>query len=103
MSAVLHQPRIAWDAATLLIRTAQAESTVYTWCRDRIGAVLGSEYQQNLDATRDHLTAPLAPVTAKDVQAAIWRVKLEDELRTQPDLAGDLARFTADLRAHLAP
>lgn len=103
MSAVLHQPRVAWDAAVSLVRAAQSESIVYTWCRDRVGAVLGTAYQSDLDAARSHLAAPPAPPAAKDTEAAIWRVKLEDELRAQPDLAAELARFTADLRTHLAP
>jgi hypothetical protein len=102
MSAVMHQPRIAWDAAVLLVRAAQAESIVYTWCRDHVGALLGSAYRQNLETTRVLVTAPQAPAAIRDSQAAVWRVRLEDELRSQPQLAQELVQLSVELRARLA-
>lgn len=82
---VIHQPRVAWDAARVLVRAVTDDAVL-----DRLGAglgeLLGPGYQQSLRETRDRLSWN----TDGDrllVEAGLWRVRLEDALRTRPEAA----------------
>lgn len=74
-SGVIHQPRVAWDAA-----------------------LLGPEFAAELNLTRVRLGED--PFTA-NVEAGKWRVRLEDVLRARPDLAEPLHRLAAEARSRL--
>jgi hypothetical protein len=98
-SGVIHQPRVAWDAARALVEAAQAGSTMYFWYHHEVQELLGPEYAGEFAVTRIRLGEE---PDHSHVEAGKWRVRLEDVLRTQPHLAEDLNRLTADARLRLA-
>ena len=85
----LHQPRVAWDAARVLVSVASASDELFRWFSNRIGELLGEPYRQTLFETRSRL-GPLPSFDGWSVQAGLWRVRLEDVLRSEPMLAEDL-------------
>jgi hypothetical protein len=93
-SVTLHQPRIAWDAALVLIRAVEAGGTTYAECRDRFVRVFGVLVGSEIEATRRRLIDPAAPANRAHVEQGLWRVRLEDYLRWHPELAdGVLAQI----------
>ncbi|MEV4542230.1 hypothetical protein ACGFJ5_18705 [Micromonospora echinaurantiaca] len=90
--AVIHQPRVAWDAARVLVWAVTDDAVL-----DRLGAglgdLLGPGYEQSLRDTRDRLRWN----TDGDrllVEAGLWRVRLEDALRTRPEAAEPIRQLT---------
>ena len=58
-------------------------------------------YRRELLATRDELVRSQHD-NARNVEAGKWRVRLEDALRTRPDVAEGLRELTLSARSRLA-
>ncbi|MGS2616542.1 hypothetical protein ACVCAH_18735 [Micromonospora sp. LZ34] len=89
---VIHQPRVAWDAARVLVG-AVADDAVLDRLGTGLGELLGPGYEQSLRETRDRLRWN----TDGDrllVEAGLWRVRLEDALRTRPEVAEPIRQLT---------
>jgi hypothetical protein len=99
-SAVIHQPRVAWDGARAFVHAAGSSHS------ERFAAHvlsrLGSETYGHFADTRHRLLVALVETGgdryASDVEAGKWRVWLEDLLRTQPGLTEAVSELTAEAR-----
>ncbi|MEU7961076.1 hypothetical protein [Micromonospora humida] len=87
---VLHHPRVAWDMARLIVASVP-DDELFDWLRTELGALLGPDHAGSLQDTRQRLQ-PWARTTpdAAAVEAGRWRVRLEDLLRTRPEIAEPL-------------
>lgn len=99
---VMHQPRIAWDASRTLVDVACSDVETFAWYRDRISDLLGAACRRDLLATRARLENPLRD-DAVCVEAGLWRVRFEDELRVHADLTEGLHLLTMAARMRAAP
>ncbi|MBV1856223.1 hypothetical protein [Catellatospora tritici] len=97
---VLHQPRIAFDAATVLTDVSTADEALFSGYRDRLAELLGPSYLEDLLATRAGLLAP-GGAERCNVEAGRWRVRFEDALRTRSGLAEGLRELTRATRGRL--
>jgi hypothetical protein len=90
--SVIHQPRVAWDAARAFVHAAG--SPTYDQFAGRVYKELGIEMYGQLSDTRHRLIMAEAEMPGDqymaDVEAGKWRVRLEDLLRTRPDLVDTL-------------
>ncbi|HEX9999681.1 MAG TPA: hypothetical protein VGB74_04460 [Actinoplanes sp.] len=95
---VIHHPRVAWDGARALVSAAGSPNS------DRFAARvlsrLGSEAYGQFADTRQRLLTALVETGgdryASDVEAGKWRVRLEDRLRADPELAEAILALTAE-------
>ncbi|MEU5907847.1 hypothetical protein [Micromonospora sp. NPDC047527] len=88
----LHQPRVAWDAARVLVG-ATRDDDLFDWLSVQVGDLLGPTCQESLDRTREQLRHD--PDSARaSVETGLWRARLEDMLRARPGLAGELQSLT---------
>src|SRR6185295_10911087 len=96
--AVTHQPRVAWDGARAFVRAAGSPHSEQFAAR--VLARLGSEVYGQFADTRQRLLTALVETGgdryASDVEAGKWRVRLEDLLRTRPDLTSTVRELTAE-------
>ncbi|NUR62742.1 MAG: hypothetical protein HOV87_29415 [Catenulispora sp.] len=99
---VMHQPRIAWDASRTLVDVVCSDVETFAWYRDRVADLLGAACREQLLATRARLENPLRD-DAVAVEAGLWRVRFEDELRTHADLTEGLHLLTMAARRRAAP
>ena len=101
---VMHQPRVAWDAARTLVGVACSDVETFAWYRDRISDLLGAACRRELLATRTRLENPQRD-DMDCVEAGRWRARFEEELRTHADLTEGLHLLTmaARLRAFDLP
>jgi hypothetical protein len=85
---VIHQPRVAWDGARAFVRAA--EGPAYDAFAAAVHHRLGPALYGELANTRHRLlTAQLAATIdgpLADAEVSMWRVRLEDLMRTSPDL-----------------
>jgi hypothetical protein len=100
-TAVIHHPRVAWDAALAVVRAAQADDPTASWCRDWIADLLGPEPAAAFLATRRRLWDASRALNEVRVQEGVWRVRIQDALSTRPDLAEPLLDRVARTRARL--
>ncbi|XVV14322.1 hypothetical protein ACQP2X_08255 [Actinoplanes sp. CA-131856] len=96
MTMVIHQPRVAWDGARAFVRAAGSpQSEAFA---ARVLRRLGSETYGHFADTRQRLLTALVETGgdryAADVEAGKWRVRLEDLLRTRPDLTDEIVGLT---------
>jgi hypothetical protein len=99
---VMHQPRIAWDASRTLVDVACSDVETFAWYRDRVSDLLGAGWRQDLLATRARLENPQRD-DAIAVEAGLWRVRFEDELRVHADLTEGLHLLTMAARMRAVP
>ncbi|MEW2591224.1 hypothetical protein [Micromonospora aurantiaca] len=92
---VIHQPRVAWDAARV-IGGAIHDEQLFGWLRGELGALMGPAAAVALDESRDRVR--WAGDARLPVETGVWRVRLEDSLRQHPDLAGGLAGVVSTAR-----
>jgi hypothetical protein len=94
---VIHQPRVAWDGACAFVRVAQTPH--YEAFADQVHHRLGPGTFAQLEDTRERLLDGInrsgGDRYVTDVEAGKWRVRLEELLRTRPDLAGAVLDLTA--------
>ncbi|MEV4411304.1 hypothetical protein [Catellatospora sp. NPDC049609] len=100
-TAVLHQPRVAWDTATVLVTAAGADHDSYAWFAAELAAAVGPSCLDDLLATREHLLRS-ERADARSIEAGKWRVRLEDMLRARPDLSASLHQLSLSARVRLA-
>ena len=85
---VIHQPRLAWDGALAFVRAAG--SAHYEGFANDVLDRLGSQFYGDFADTRQRLLTAFVATGgdryAADVEAAKWRVRLEDVLRERPEL-----------------
>ncbi|MBQ1042585.1 MULTISPECIES: hypothetical protein [unclassified Micromonospora] len=93
---VIHQPRVAWDAARV-IGAAVHDEELFRWLYRVLGDLLGPATWAALDETRDRVRR--AGDARLSIETGVWRARLEDSLRGRPDLAGELAGVVATVRA----
>ncbi|MCI4064592.1 hypothetical protein MRQ36_19220 [Micromonospora sp. R77] len=87
---VIHQPRVAWDAARLVVDAVRDED-VFRWFSAAVGDLLGPTVEDALEVTRHRL---LWAEHQASIEAGRWRVRLEDALRDRPEVAGELHSLT---------
>ncbi|GAA2626614.1 hypothetical protein [Paractinoplanes durhamensis] len=94
--SVIHQPRVAWDGARAFVRAAGSPHSE-TFAAHILNH-LGSEVYGQFADTRQRLLTALVETggdrSASDVEAGKWRVRLEDLLRSQPELTGAVRELT---------
>jgi hypothetical protein len=97
---VIHQPRAAWDGARAFVRAAGGPD--YDVFAGKVLGRLGIEFADELDNTRWRLLTAWAETLgdrhAADIELGRWRVRLEDLLRTRPDLVGAVLDLIAATR-----
>ncbi|WP_249997591.1 hypothetical protein [Actinoplanes sp. M2I2] len=98
MTTVIHQPRVAWDAARAFVRAAgSAHSEGFA---ARVLSRLGSEMYGHFADTRQRLLTAFVETGgdryASDLEAGKWRVRLEDLLRSRPELTGAVIELTGE-------
>jgi hypothetical protein len=90
MPTVIHQPRVAWDGARAIVRAAAGPRSEDFAAH--LLARLGTEEYGAFADTRHRLLTALVQTGgdrhAGDVEAGKWRVRLEELLRTRPELTG---------------
>ena len=96
MTTVIHQPRIAWDGARAFVRAAGSPySEAFA---ARVLSRLGSEAYEQFTDTRLRLLDALVETDgdryAADVESGKWRVRLEDLLRSRPELTEAVLALT---------
>jgi hypothetical protein len=95
--AVVHLPRVAWEGARAIVRTAY--SPAFLWFGDRLLTEFGPELHDEFVASRERLLAAQLRTGGDryqtDVEAGRWRVRLDDLLHTRPDLTPAVQGFTA--------
>ena len=95
---VTHHPRVAWDGARAFVRAAgSARSDDFA---ARVLSRLGSETYGAFADTRHRLLAALVQTGgdphAADVETGKWRARLEDLLRSRPELTDAVRELTAE-------
>ena len=95
--SVIHQPRVAWDAARAFVRVAAGPG--YDAFAGRVLSRLGTDLYGELANTRQRLLSASVESSdddrfTVDVEASKWRVRLEDLLRTRPDLVPAVQELT---------
>lgn len=96
MATVIHQPRVAWDAARAFVQAAGSPQS--EGFAARVLSRLGSEMYGHFADTRQRLLTALVQTGgdryAADIEAGKWRVRLEDLLRSRPDLTDSVIELT---------
>jgi hypothetical protein len=101
-ASVLHQPRVAFDAARVLVNVSgAADEDLYVWYGDQLAALFGPSYLGKLLATRNMLKRSQRG-DIRNVETGRWRVRLEDMLRTQAGVAESLHHLTLTASTRLA-
>jgi hypothetical protein len=100
--SVIHQPRVAWDAARAFVRIAGGPG--YDAYAGRVLSRLGTEVYGELANTRRRLQEASIESSDNDrftvdVEASQWRVRLEDLLRYHPELTTPLLELIEDARS----
>ena len=90
--SVIHQPRVAWDAARTFVRAAG--SPAYPEFAGRVYQQLGITLYGELGDTRERLLTAEAELPGDqymtNVETGKWRVRLQDLMTSRPDLVGTL-------------
>lgn len=93
---ITHQPRVAWDGARAFVRIAQ--TPYYDDFAVHVLRRLGPDHYEMLEDTRarvlDNLYRTGGDRYLTDVEAGKWRVRLEDLLRSRPDLTSTVLELT---------
>ena len=95
---VIHQPRVAWDAAQMMISSCM--SGQFGWMCDRVEELLGPDYANALWQTLMHLQHSTR-LDIRQVELGTWRVRLEDALRVRPDLAERLHALVIEAKTRI--
>lgn len=98
---VLHHPRIAGDAVSVLIPIAEhPESDTYRWLLLQMGELLGRGDQAAFAETARRLVSPERPDQYL-LESARWRARVSDLLGEDPSLAEDLRILASSAKARL--
>ncbi|GAA1393893.1 hypothetical protein [Catellatospora coxensis] len=97
---VRHQPRVAFDAARVLVGVAAGDAGLFAWYTEQLVALLGPSGRRDLSATRKELTTSSRENT-RDVEGGKWRAGFEDLLRTRPEVTESLHQLTLSAQVRL--
>ena len=94
---IVHQPRVAWEGARAFVRAAYSPSfgDLAALVLDRLGPEV---YGDLADSRERLLTAHLQSGGDRrqaDIEAGRWRVRLEELLRTRPELTTAVRDLTS--------
>jgi hypothetical protein len=96
--SVIHQPRVAWDGALAVVRAAG--SAHYEGFANQVLTRLGSASYGDFADTRQRLLTAYVESGGDrfvaDVEAGKWRVRLEDLLRSHPELTDAVLALTEE-------
>jgi hypothetical protein len=97
MTTVLHQPRVAWDAARAFVRIVQTPyyEQFADLVLDRLGPDSYLQLRETYDRVLDNLHRTGGDRYVTDLEAGRWRVRLDELLRARPDLTGAVIELTA--------
>lgn len=93
MPTVVHMPRLAWEAALALVGAARSD-TAFPLVAQRMANVL-PEYWPAYVNTRNRILRPDRDDVV-NLEAGVWRVRMEELLREYPQTMGALRELTAD-------
>ncbi len=93
---IVHQQRLAWDCARTFTAAADSDRD-YFWLCHQVRRLLGPEYEQALSDARTRLLLAARP-DAPQVEAGLWRARMEDALRERPELVYALADLVEETR-----
>ncbi|GAB1645754.1 hypothetical protein [Krasilnikovia sp. MM14-A1259] len=97
---VIHQPRVAWEGARAFVRAACGPE--YAAFAGQVVSRLGEDLYGELSDTRARLldarTQTGGDRRMTDIELGRWRVRLEDLLRTHPELTGAVQDLIAEPR-----
>jgi hypothetical protein len=99
MSRVTHNPRVAWDGALAFVGAA-GHDDLYGWLDERLGELLGLQWRRALAETRAQLWYSNRS-DVRNVECGRWRVRLEDVLDADPELAGPMRSLVHDTAIRL--
>jgi hypothetical protein len=95
--SVIHQPRVAWDGARAFVRAAGGPR--YDAFAGQVISRLGTELYAQLADTRERILTAWAQTGGDrhitDTELGKWRVRLDDLLRTRPELTEAIRDLTA--------
>ena len=96
MTTVIHQPRIAWDGARAFVRAAGSPhaQAFAAHVLDRLGSETYGQFADTRLRLRNALVETGGDRYAADVESGKWRVRLEDLLRSRPELTEAVLALT---------
>ncbi|MFG1608490.1 hypothetical protein [Actinoplanes sp. NPDC049265] len=96
MTTVTHQPRVIWNAARAFV--VMAEAPYYQDFAEQVRRRLGPDVHDALSTTRERLLDNQVRTggdrRVADIERGAWRVRLEELLRSRPDLADVLLELS---------
>ena len=94
---VIHQPRVAWDAARAVVRAAQ--TPYYAEFAQQMMLRVGHDHYLLLEDTRarvlDNYYRTGGDRFVIDLEAGKWRIRFEELLQTRPDLVPTVLELTS--------
>jgi hypothetical protein len=93
---IVHHQRLAWDCARAFIAVTDSDRD-YLWLSNELRRLLGPGYELALSDARTRLMFAARPDTPQ-IEAGLWRARMEDVLRQRPELALALAALVEDAR-----
>jgi hypothetical protein len=93
---VIHQPRVAWDAAQMMISSCM--SGQFGWMCDQIQELFGPEFANALWQTLMNLQHS-DRLDIREVELGLWRVRFEDAMLYDPPLAARLQALVLEAKA----
>jgi hypothetical protein len=98
---IVHQPRVAWDFAQLVVDASTAPSEVRNWFAGELAARLGADAREEFGLTGLRIQAD-ERIDIRPIEIGRWRARLEDALRTTNGLAEDLSVLRQAARVRVA-
>ena len=93
---VIHQPRVAWDGARMIISCCMGGQ--FGWLCDHLGDLFGPDYANALWQTLMHLQHSERD-DIREVELGLWRVRFEDAMLRNPPLAAELHALVLEAKA----
>jgi hypothetical protein len=97
---VVHYPRLAWDGALVLVRVLESD-LVLRWFSEPFDLLAGPGSTRALFESGDRLWFG-DRLDARQAEAGLWRVRLEELLYTRPELTAPLRQLFDEAAARLA-
>jgi hypothetical protein len=98
---IVHQPRVAWDFAQLVVDISTAPIQVRDWFAGELAARLGAQAREEFALTGARVGRD-ERIDIRPIEIGRWRARLEDALRTTNGLAEDLSLLRQAARVRVA-
>ena len=99
-TSVIHQPRVAWDGARAFVAAACGPD--YDAFAGRVDGRLGDDIHDELTRTHDRILTDWqrsgGDRRVTDLELGRWRVRLDELLRTHPELTETLRELIVTTR-----